>query len=136
MAAYSQYFDNAFLNQLLRGVAYTFPTTLYIALCTTTPTATSTGSTIVEPAGGSYARVSITPGTGLFAAPSAGSTSNSGTISFAASTASWGTITAIAICDAATVGNMIAFTALTTSITVGTNTTVSFQAASLTATQS
>ena len=54
--AMSNYLQNKFVDALLRGQSYTFPTTVYVGLATGTSTAASCGS---EVSGGSYARVSI-----------------------------------------------------------------------------
>lgn len=83
--------------------------TLYFAACTTEPTTSSTGSTIVEPGGGGYARVSFNAST-VYDAASGGSKAMNQNVSFsAASGANWGTIVSIAICTAASAGNVLAW---------------------------
>jgi hypothetical protein len=73
-------------------------------LFTTQPTETGTGT---EVSGGSYARVAITLSS---AAGTPTSSSNTNQIDFPIATASWGTIVALALFDASSGGNMIAFT--------------------------
>lgn len=107
---FSDYLENALLNATLRGVAYTSPTTVYVALFTSDPTDAGTGT---EVSGGAYARQAVT-----FGAPSNGTCSNSADVLFPIATAAWGTITHIAIFDAATGGNMLYSAPLTTSKTI------------------
>jgi len=57
MAALSNYLENKLVDQLFRGQAYSFPTTLYIGLLTSAPSDSSSGT---EVSGGSYARVAVT----------------------------------------------------------------------------
>jgi len=104
-------------------------TTRYIALCTAAPTDASTGTTIVEPSGQNYGRKSTAAGD--WNSASAGATSNSGTITFATPSGSWGTCTHFAICDAATVGNVLAWGQLGSSMGIGANAVVSFAAGQL-----
>lgn len=103
----SDYAENAVLNHLFRNVALTSPTTVYAALFTVAPSDTGGGT---EVSGGGYARVAIT-----FGAPSGGAIDNSAIIDFGTATANWGTIVAMAVFDASTAGNMLAWADLTTS---------------------
>jgi hypothetical protein len=127
MAALSSFLINKTLDALLRGTAYVYPATVYIALFTTNPTAAGGG---VEVAGGAYARVAVVgnladwagtqgAGTTAVSAGSSGATSNNNPVTFPAPVgAAWGVITGFAIFDAATAGNMLVFGALTTPKTV------------------
>jgi hypothetical protein len=126
MTAISDYLENALIDQIFRAQAYSFPTTLYMALFTATPSDSGGGT---EVTGGSYARVAVpcslanwsgTQGSGTTTASSGsnGTTSNNGTITFPAPTANWGVITGFAIFDAATGGNMLIWGALTVAKTV------------------
>lgn len=120
MGSFSNYLENKLLDQLFNATAYTFPTTLYVALCTATVVEGDTGSTITEPSGNGYARVAVTANTTNFPAASGGALSNGVAITgFTASGGSWGTITDIAICDASSAGNVLAYDALAASKTVG-----------------
>ena len=103
-------YENAALNTLIRGVAWTPGT--HIALFTADPG--ESGSLASEVSGGSYARYAMGTLTTFWAAASGGSTSNAGVVEFPTATVSWGTITHFAIMDAASAGNMIASGALAT----------------------
>lgn len=126
--SFSDYLENKLLDHVFGGTPYTAPAAVYVALSTTAPADDGTG--VTEPAGGGYARQAATFGTA-----SAGSISNSATVTFPESTAAWGTITHFALYDAATLGNMLAHGALTTSRTVdAAGITLSFAAGALTVT--
>lgn len=107
-------------------------TTRYIALCTAAPTDASTGTTITEPSGQNYGRKSTAASD--WNSASAGSTSNAATITFATPSGSWGTCTHWALCDAATVGNVLCWGALGSSMGIGANAVVSFAAGAITVT--
>lgn len=109
----STYLRNAMVNVTLRNTAYTTPTTVYVALYTTDPTAADTGT---EVTGGSYARQAAT-----FIAPTNGVTSNSANITFPTATANWGTVAYIGIRDALTAGNLLYSQALAVSRVINTN---------------
>jgi hypothetical protein len=126
MAAMSNFLENELIDQIFRGRAYTFPSALYVALFTATPSDTGGGT---EVSGGSYARVNLAPsnsnwaGTGgevtaTDSAGTTGTTTNKGAITFPAPTANWGVITSFGIFDASTAGNLLFYGALTTSKTV------------------
>ena len=55
--AVSDYLENALLNHVFRGVAYTAPTAIYLALYTSDPTDANTGT---EVSSGGYARQQVT----------------------------------------------------------------------------
>lgn len=126
MASLSDYLENKLIDQLFRGQAYSFPSTLYIALFTANPTDTGGGT---EVSGGSYARVAVTcslanwagtqsAGSTTASSGTSGTTSNNAAITFPAPTANWGVITGMAIMDAASAGNVLIWNALTTNKTV------------------
>lgn len=103
-------FSNTFETRVLQWVftagAVTRPTAWYLGLFTAAPGEAGGGT---EVSGGSYARQTAT-----FTV--AGDTaSNSAAIEFPEATAVWGTITHVAVFDAATGGNQIAYAELTTS---------------------
>lgn len=135
MANMSNYLENKLVDFLFRGVSFTAPSTLYIALCTATPTDTSTGSTISEISGGNYSRQSLTSNTsnwsttnGDNAATSSGTngtTLNSTQINWTSVTWS-GTVTSVAVCDAASGGNMLFYAALSSSRTIASGDSLSF----------
>ncbi len=95
----SNYLELKILDHVLRNVAYTSPTTVYLSLHTTDPGEDYVSGEVSE---ASYARQAITNN-----AASTGSISNSADILFPVAAASWGTITHIAIWDAVTAGNML-----------------------------
>jgi hypothetical protein len=128
MAAKYQTLSTALLDHVLRNTAYSPAATVYAALYTTAPTATTAGT---EVSGGSYARQAA-----AFAAAAAGSISNSGTINFPVASAGWGTVTSAAVCDAVSAGNILYFGNLTASKVVGIGDQLSFAASALTVTES
>jgi hypothetical protein len=126
MAAMTDYLENKIIDWLLRGQAFTPPSTVYVGLFTTAPTDAGGG---VEVSGGSYARVAVactlanwagTQGAGSTTAStgSSGTTSNNVAITFPAPTANWGTVTAFGLFDAATGGNLLIYGNLTTPKTI------------------
>lgn len=125
MSSMTDYLENKLIDAIFRNVAFTPPTPLYIALYTSNPTDSSAGT---EVSGGSYARVSVTPNNTNFANTQAsgtgassgtgGTTSNLTAITFPSPSANWGSVTGVAIMDASSSGNMLAFAALTTTKTV------------------
>lgn len=81
-------------------VAYNPPTTLYVGLSTTTPTA---AGVVTEPVGNGYQRVAITNSSLTFTTPINRRTSNTGAIEFPEATpGGWGNITSVFIASAAT----------------------------------
>lgn len=132
MSMMSDYLESQIIKHLFRTGSYTKPSTIYIALCTTTPTDASTGSTIAEVSGGSYARVQVGPSDATWAAPGVdGLTENVAAINFAVATAGWGTVVAFAICDAATAGNVLLYGTLSIPITVNNGDTFRFAAGAI-----
>jgi len=111
--SFTDYLEDKILKHVFTNTAYTSPTTIYIGLFTAAPTDTGGGT---EVSGSGYARKAGTftvSGTGTLA-------TNSAAIDFDAATSSWGTIVAIAVFDASTSGNMLAWADLTTSKTIST----------------
>jgi hypothetical protein len=125
--AVSNYLATALLNQVFRNQNYTRPTTVYIALYTSNPTAADTGT---EVSGGSYARRAVT-----FSAPTAEggkqTIKNSSEIVFPTATGNWGTITHVGIRDAATGGNLLYYGAVDNPRSIQTNDILKFPAGSL-----
>jgi hypothetical protein len=135
----SDYLENKIIDQLFRGQAFAFPSTLYIGLLTAVPSDTGGGT---EVSGGGYARASSAAGLGTFAGTqgvgttaastgNTGTTSNNASITFVTPTASWGAVTSFGIYDAATGGNLLFFGTLSISKTINQGDTVTFPAASL-----
>lgn len=126
MGSFSDYLEIALLDGTFgtgigKSLAFTCPDK-YIGLCTVAVTDDMTGTTITEPASPSYARVKWQ----TWDKAAAGATENTGAITFAQATASWGTILDFAICDASTVGNLLAYGSLTISKSVASGDTPKF----------
>lgn len=125
----SDFLANELLDHVFNNAAYTSPDT-YVALIITTPvTDGMTGSTITEPSGGSYARKQVNINGG--ASPTwdlaaAGVVDNTHAITFVTATAAWGTIIAVAICDAATLGELLMYDNDMTDKSVGDGDTAEF----------
>jgi len=110
MAEFSNYAENAVLNHLLRNVALTSPTTVYLSLYSTDPTDADSGSELAAANG--YARIAI-----AFDAPSGGVCLSTAELTFTASGADWSAATHIGIHDASTAGNLLFHTPLAASRT-------------------
>lgn len=124
--ALTDYAENKLVDALIRGQAIGAPATWYVALYTTCPTDSTSGT---EVSGGSYARVAVTAGLTQWAGTQSagsttassgtnGTTSNNATITFPAPTANWGTVTCWGLTDASTAGNIWVYSSLTTSKTI------------------
>jgi hypothetical protein len=111
--SFSDYLEDKLLKHVFTNTAYTSPTSLYVALYTAAPTDAGGGT---ELSGSGYARKAVSftvSGTTTLA-------TNSAAVEFDAATGSWGTIVAIAIYDALTSGNFLAWSDLTASKTIST----------------
>lgn len=117
MSSFTDYLEDAVLDHVFRNTAMTSPANVYLALYTSAP---SDGAAGTEVSGGGYARQAIT-----FGAASGGAMSNTAAVEFTASGANFGTVVAIAICDAASGGNLLAWDAIA-SATVDVGDTISF----------
>ena len=130
--------EKALLNYLFRNTAIGLDgTNVWVALFTTTPTDSTTGT---EVSGGSYARVAVVrTGAGWDAASGTlGTTQNTGAITFATATADWGTVTGFGIClslSGALSTDLLYWGALTANKTVSNGDTASFAAGALSVTQ-
>lgn len=104
-----------------------FPATVYVALITTAPT-NANGAGIVEVSGGAYARVAVTNNDTNWPAASGRAKSNGTPITYPTSTASWGTVVGAAFYDAASAGNFLGYSALSSSQSIGSGITPQFAA--------
>lgn len=110
----------------------------FLALCTTVPDSSKTGSTIVEASYTGYARLSVAAASWASAisggAGAASSIANGSTLTFAACTAGTSTVIGWALCTASTVGNVLAWGSATSTVisTTQTPATVAIGALSLT----
>jgi len=99
------------LNLAFRNVAYAKPST-YVGVATATLSNSTTGSTVTEPSGGSYARVQVninggTAPTWTLAASRA--LSNTAAVDMPVASATWGTVYAAFIASALTGGDILFF---------------------------
>jgi hypothetical protein len=151
MAAWSDFAENKLVDWFFRGQAIgitgasaaagTGPTNLYVGLLTAAPSDTGGGT---EVTGGSYARVTYasslanwagtqSAGSTVASSGTTGTTSNNNAITFPAPSANWGTVTHIGVYDATSAGNLLFWSALTTSKTINNGDAApSFAAAALT----
>lgn len=127
------YWSNKSLDLVVGAQAFTAPVTLYVALYTVAPTATSASGT--EVTGGSYARVAVTNNLTNWPAAVAGAKSNANAIVFPTATADWGSVVAAAIYDAASAGNELYFGTLTQNKTISNGDTAQFATTSLALTE-
>lgn len=114
----SDYGENLLTN-LLSGQA-TIPATLYIALMSSQPDPTDTGSDLTEPAVGAYARVSVAMSSAAWTVATDGVSRNVAPLTFPQATADWGFLTHYAFCTAATAGQWLWSSALLTPTAIST----------------
>jgi len=114
MSSFSDYTENLTLKYLFTTDAVTRPTAWYVGLFTAAPSDAGGGT---EVSGAAYARKAT--GTMTVSGTSPTNCTNSAAIEFAAASGgNWGTITHVAIFDALSGGNMLGWSALTTSRTI------------------
>lgn len=109
--AFTDYLENKLIAHTFSNTAFTSPSTVYVALYTVAPTDSSAGT---EVTGGGYARQSAAFTT------TNNQASNTSAIEYPTATANYGTVVAVAVLDAASSGNMLAYAALSTSKTIST----------------
>jgi hypothetical protein len=108
----SNTFETRVLTWLLTGNAVTRPSSFYLGLFTSDPGETGAGT---EVSGGAYVREAAT-----FSVTGDTATTTAA-VEWPVATADWGTITHVAVHDALTGGNIIAYAALTASKTINTD---------------
>ena len=123
--AFSDYLEDKLLKHTFANTAFTTPGTVYLGLFTAAPSDTGGGT---EVSGGSYARISC-----AFSVSGSNPTlcTNSSAAEFATATGTWGSVGWVAIFDASTSGNMLAWAALTASKTVSSGDVFRFDAGDL-----
>lgn len=109
--SFSNTYETNVLTWTFTTSSVTRPTAWYLGLFTVAP---GEGGGGTEVSGGSYAREAVT------FSVSGDTATNTAALEFAVATADWGTITHVAVFDASTGGNQIAYAALTTSKTIAT----------------
>ena len=120
MAALSDYAEKLLLDWSMTGGSATRPTAWYVALYTVAPSDSGGGT---EVSTGGYARQTV-----AFAAATsgAGTTSNTGDVSWTASGDAFGTVVAIGIHDAVSGGNLLWHGNMTASKTIADRDTLEF----------
>jgi len=123
--AFSDYLEDKLLKHTFANTAFTTPGTVYLGLFTAAPSDTGGGT---EVSGGSYARISC-----AFSVSGTNPTTatNSSAAEFATATGTWGAVGWMAVFDASTSGNMLAWAALTASKTVSSGDVFRFDAGDL-----
>jgi len=109
--SFTNYLETEILDHVFAGAAYTAPSTKYLALFTGAPGETGGGT---EVSGGGYARQTVAFTT------SGNTTSNNAAVEYPTATANYGTVTHVAVFDASTSGNMMAYAALSSNKTIET----------------
>ena len=109
--SFSNTYETTVLQWTFTNGAVTRPTAWYIGLFTAAPGEAGGGT---EVSGGGYVRKAVT------FSVSGNLATNSAAVEFDVATATWGTITHVAVFDAVTGGNQIAYAALTASKTIDT----------------
>ena len=111
--SFSNHLETEILDHVFGGNAYTAPSTLYLALHTANPDEDGSG-TEVSTSGTAYARETVT------FTVSGNEATTSAAVEYSTATASFGTVTHVAVWDASTGGNMLAYAALTSSKAIDT----------------
>lgn len=127
------YWANKLLDLILGANAFTAPATVYLALYTAAPNATSGSGT--EVTGGAYVRKSVTNNATEWPNAVGGVKSNANPQAFVTATADWGIVLAAAIYDASSAGNELYFGALTQNKTVSNGDTAQFNASAISITE-
>lgn len=107
--SFSNTYETIVLQWTFTNGAVTRPTAWYLGLFTSDPGEASGGT---EVSGGSYVREAVT------FSVTGDTATNTAAVEWPVATATWGTITHIAVYDALSGGNQIAYAALTNSKTI------------------
>jgi len=118
--SFSNNYETNVLTWTFTSDAVTRPTAWYLGLFTANPNEDGSGAT--EISGNNYSRKAVT------FTVSGNLATNSGAVEFDAATGSWGTISHVAVFDASSGGNQIAYAALTTSKAITTDDVLRFPA--------
>jgi hypothetical protein len=112
--SFTNFLEDRVLRHVFGAAAYTAPSPLYLALYTAAPNEAG-GGTEVSTSGTAYARQTSAFTVSGTAPTTAGNTS---AVEWPAATGAWGTVTHVAVVDALTGGNVLAYATLTSSRTV------------------
>lgn len=118
--SFSNTYETTVLQWTFTTDSVTRPTAWYLGLFTANPDEDGSGAT--EISGNGYARKSVS------FSVSGNLATNSAAVEFDVATGSWGTISHVAVFDAASGGNQIAYAALTTSKAIDTDDVLRFPA--------
>ena len=123
MSGFSVYQANKVLDKFLKGIDFTVPSSYWCGLFTDANAATFLRANDVvqaaEQTGGAYVRIEVRGTTGInWSTAASGHSENDTDIIFPEATAPWNDITAVALLDASTAGNVIIYDELDTPITV------------------
>ena len=110
--SFTNFLETEILDHVFAGAAYTAPSTKYLALFTAL--ADGEAGSVTEVTGGGYARQTVAFTT------SGNTTSNNAAVEYPTATANYGTVTHVAVFDASTSGNMMAYAALSSNKTIET----------------
>lgn len=129
MASLSDYLENAILDHITGQATYTAPT-VYVALLTGSYDGTDANfGSLVEVTGVGYLRQTVE-----FGAAASGQVANTAAVTFGPSGESWGQITALALYDQSSTGNLLFHGALLVPKTVGSGDSLVIGIGSLTVT--
>ncbi len=120
----SNYLASKLYNHVLRGVAYTPPAGVYVALFSSLTNGDT--STFTELTGNAYVRQAATFGVDVN-----GSGTNSAAVNFPLASAPWLTIVGVGLMDASSGGNLLYFGELLPNKLVGTGERIEFPIGSL-----
>lgn len=123
MSAFSDFMENQLADMLFRTGGYSKPAGIWLALCSGVPHDTHTGTTLPEVAGGNYSRWAMGPPSDnawvRFNPAGSGIIYNaSGMTPISNWSGARTDISGVALCDAATGGNVIVHGTLSTSKTI------------------
>lgn len=113
----SNYLEKKILDHVFGKTAFTAPANIFAGLSTADPG--DDGSTLAEPSGNNYSRVSTAPADWNAATLGAGTLTNLNAVTFPVASGSWGTVTHLALFDASSGGNLLYKGALTPSQAIG-----------------
>lgn len=133
MTALSDYVENALMNLLCKGTAFTALSTVYIGLHTAVGADEGNAAwRTTEVTGGGYARVAVS--SGGWTGPTNGVLTSNADITLPAASAAWGTVTHFSVWDAAslTTANLLFKEALAASKVVASGDVFKFTSGNLT----
>lgn len=116
--SFSNTYETNVLKWAFTADSVTRPTSWYLGLFTANPDEDGSGAT--EVSGNAYARKAVT------FSVSGNLATNTGAVEFDVATGAWGVISHVAVFDASTGGNQIAYAALTTSKDIQTGDVIRF----------